>query len=251
MAYLVTLPQLITRVTHVGNWESSVAGGLPFMNNAELTDKINQSLAKWYDMIRMTTWGGQYFRKTVTFNTVAGTMFYDFNAVGMTDFLDMISVDVYLGGPGASKITCKPYPEEMRNLFQFFPVGLLLTWPMFYALQGNGSSSVPGQTGGPGINFIPAPPGAYQIGCNYTPVAPVLSGSQGFDSINGWDEWIVLDVGITCAIKDNRFDLMQAIQGRKAEETARIMGVAAQRDRGAAEVVHDVTTGFDTWWLDD
>ncbi len=251
MAYLVTLPTLITRVAQAGNWESSTSGGLAFMNNAELTDKINQSLAKWYDMVRLTTWGGQYFRKTVTFNTVGNQSFYDFASVNMTDFLDMISVDVYAGGPGATKITCKPYPEEMRNVFQFFPVGLLLTWPSFYQLQGNGSSSSPGQTGGPGINFIPEPPGSYQIGCNYTPVAPVVSGMQGFDSINGWDEWIVWDVAVKCALKDRQFDLAGEFRTEREIEKQRIMGAAANRDRGGAEVVHDVTTNFDSWYFDE
>lgn len=257
MAYKVSLATLITRVTQVGNWESSVSGGLPFLNNAEITDKINQSIAKWYDMVRLTTWGGQYYRKTVTFNTVSSQSFYDFEDVGMSDFLDMISVDVYAGGPGATKITCKPYPEEQRNIFQFFPVGLLLTWPSFYQLQGNGSAAAPTATGGPGINFIPAPPGAYQIGCNYTPIAPVLvpptiiPGLSLLDSINGWDEWIVIDVAIKCAIKDRLWDLVGILQGRLADEAARILGAAAQRDRGGAEVVHDVTSNFDSWYFED
>lgn len=251
MAYPVSLPTLITRVTQVGNWESSVSGGLPFLNNVELTDKINQSIAKWYDMVRLTTWGGQYYRKTVTFNTVSSQSFYDFNAVGMSDFLDMISVDVYAGGPGASKITCRPYPEELRNIYQAYPVGLLLTWPSFYQLQGNGSATTPTTTGGPGMNFIPSPPGAYQIGCNYTPVAPILSASQTIDSINGWDEWIVIDAAIKCAIKDRLFDLVGILQGRLADEASRILGAAAQRDRGGAEVVHDVTSNFDSWYFED
>jgi hypothetical protein len=248
--YPVSLPTLVTRVAQCGNWESTAVGGLPFMNNVELADKINQSIAKWYDMVRLTTWGGQYYRKTVKFNTVGAQEFYDFQSVGMTDFLDMISVDVFAGGPGATKITCKPYPEEQRNIFQFFPVGLLLTWPSFYQLQGNGLAT-PTQSGGPGINFIPAPPGAYQIGCNYTPVAPILSGTQTIDSINGWDEWIVLDAAVKCAIKDRQFDLAAELRQERAIEDARIVGAAAARDRGGAEVIHDVTSNFDSWYFED
>jgi hypothetical protein len=243
--YTVAVSTLVTRCYQAGGWESNVSGGLPFMPQTEVIDKISQSYAKWYDKIRCTTWGGQYFRKTVTFNTTSAQSFYDFGTVNMTDFLDMISVDVYAGGPGATKITCRPYPEEMRNIFQFFPVGLLLTWPSFYQLQGNGS-------GGNGINFIPQPPGSYQIGCNYTPVATVLSSTtQTIDSINGWDEWIVLDVACTMAIKDRQFDLLGALQSRLAAEDERITSAIEFRDRGNAETPHDVTTNFDSWFFDE
>ena len=54
-------------------------------------------------------------------------------------------------------------------------------YPIFYRVLG--------QT----ITFIPSPPNAYNIQLNYIPTAPVLvADTDSLDSINSWDELIVL-----------------------------------------------------------
>ena len=62
------------------------------------------------------------------------------------------------------------------------------------------------------------------------------------DSINGWDEAIVLRAARTLLLKngDAAITEIQQLTGVLAEEEARIRTAAGVRDRNRAEVVHDV-----------
>lgn len=68
--------------------------------------------------------------------------------------------------------------------------------------------------------------------------APVLT----IDSINGWDEAIVLRAARTLLLKDGDAAAteIQQLSAVLAEEEARIRTAAGARDRNRAEVVHDV-----------
>lgn len=228
MAYSVTLSQIVTRAQQRSNLE----GATGFITPSEWYDMVNQSVAEWYDMVRLTPFGGQYYRASTQFNTIGNQAGYPLPG----NFLAMLSVDWYVSG-ATLVVDVRPFQEEDRNKFRFWPIGWLSNTPVFYQLwAGN-------------IQFIPVPQSSFQIQINYVPTAPLL-GSPGatLDSIDGWEEWIVLDVAIKALTKDGQTDILPALVQMQQRQESRIRGAAANRIQGAAEVVHDVTSSFDDWW---
>lgn len=230
MAYSVDLKTLQSRVLQRANLE----GATQFITPAELTDLINGSVAEWCDEVRGTTWNGTYSRSAMTFTTANGQQAYPLPL----DFLSLISVDVFIT-PGSPVVTAVAYQEEQRNLFKNNPVmfGWGFAHPVYYQLQG------------PNISFIPLPLGTYQIQLNYIPTAPVLSDPDDMiDSINGWEEFIVLDAAIKCLIKAGESETIQLLTQRLSAQRERIRAMAARRDQQTAEQVHVVANrGFSDW----
>lgn len=227
MASPVTLQTLQNRVLQRANLEGATA----FIATSELTDCINASIAEWYDIVRLSEWGGQFYRSSVTFPTVGAQSYYTFASIGITDFLSLISVDVAVASNMI--IAARPYQEEQRNTFRQYPVGgWLYTRPVFYQLQGEG------------ISFIPTPQSAFSITLNYVATAPVLvAPTDPLNSINGWDEWIVLDAAIKLLVKDGQLDVVPLLMGMRESQKARIVSATGSRDMMAAEMVHDVYAG--------
>jgi hypothetical protein len=233
VAYQVSLNTLIQRALQRSNLEGASLGSNPFLSPSELADMVNQSIADWYDMVRLTTWGGQFYRSVFALpgGTSPGVSVYPLPG----DFLSMISVDVFI--TPNMVLNARPFQEENRNMFRWYPVGWLYDQPIFYQVWGNN------------ISFIPSPQSVFTVSLNYVPTAPVLAGNAQLDGINGWEEWIVLDVAIKALVKDGQLDIIPALEGMREAQAARIRAGAVARDQGAAEVVHDVTTSFDDWDL--
>ena len=209
-------------------------GATSRFSDAELNDYINESLAELYELIR-SAFGQDYYRKVYSFTTGGNSATYNLPS----DFLALISVDVPLGGNLV--LTARPFMENERNKFKFFPFGAwTMHQPIYYRLTGaTDGTGATAQT----ISFIPTPTGTYTVNVNYVPVPPVLSADgDTFDGVAGWEEYAVADAAIKCALKNQQFDLMQALEGRKAQIMARIEKMAAEHDGGAPERVHDVTT---------
>lgn len=228
MAYSVAIRAVITRAKQRSNLEGADA----FITPQEWVDMANQSYAEWYDLVRLTTFGGQYFRSTAQLNTVAGTSSYPLPA----DHLGILSVDWYVAGT-SMVVNILPYQEEHRNVFRFWPIGWLFNQPVFF------------QEWGPNINFLPTPQSQFTVAINYVPTAQRFGDpSQTFDSINGWEEWMVLDMAMKALAKDGQNDMIATLAPFREAQRARIEGAAASRDMGHAEVVHDVEVGFDDWF---
>lgn len=229
MAYPVTLGTLSERVLQRANLEGRSA----FIKPYELTDLINGSVAEWVDEVRGTTWNGTYARSLHAFNTVTNTQKYALP----TDFLTLISVDVTVAG-GAPVISARAYQEEQRNAFRNMPVmgGWGLSQPIYYQIQGTD------------ISFIPLPQGAYAVTVNYIPTAPVLADADDtIDSINGWEEFIVLDAAIKCLIKAGETETLPVLGARLEQQRVRIRAMAPRRDQQFAERVHVVENVNDGW----
>jgi len=229
VAYPVTLTTLSERVLQRSNLE----GGSPFIKPFELTDLINGSIAEWVDEVRGTTWNGTYSRASHRITTTNGTQIYPLSG----DFLSLISVDVTIAG-GSPVICAHPYQEEQRNAFRSMPLlgGWGLSSPIFYQIQGTD------------ISFIPIPQGAYAVTVNYVPTAPVLADpDDSIDSINGWEEFIVLDAAIKCLIKAGEAETIPILERRLEQQRARIRGLAPRRDMQGAERVHVVENTGDGW----
>lgn len=236
----VALSTLRTRVSRAADIEGATAR-FPV---AELNDYINESLVELYDCIR-STYGEDYYRKVYTFatgNAPAGGGSVSTYPLP-PDFLAIISVDVPLGGNLV--LTARPYMENERNLFKFFPFGAwTMNQPIWYRLTGAPSSSgSSAQT----ISFIPSPTGAYNVNVNYVPTPTILNAdTDTFDGVAGWEQYAVLDAAMKCALKDQDYDLLNALSGQKNAMLQRIMTMAGEHNGGAAERVIDVYRDVDS-----
>jgi hypothetical protein len=237
MAYPVSLVSMMQTVRQRTNLEGATA----FITDQELTGYINGSLAEWYDEVRGTTWGGQYFRSIYPFQTIPTQAYQGAQnpPVGSyyplpPDFVSLTSCDVFI--TPNQVISCRAFQEEQRNMFRWYPVGWLFDTPIFYQLwAGN-------------IVFVPAPQSTFSVQINYVPTSPQLfNPSDTFDSINGWEEYVILDAAIKCLLKTGRMDMIQVFDARKAEQKERIRAMAPRRDMQTAEVVHEIATDDADW----
>jgi hypothetical protein len=224
---------------------ANLEGATNFITDAELIGEINTSLAEWWDLVRSTTWNGQQFRNRYNFVTTPTAIpnpyvspppgsFYPLPS----DFAHVISVDIAISS--SCVITATQFQEEQRNVFKFYPVGAWI-WnqPVYYQIQG------------PNIVFIPGPIGNFNIQVNYCPIAPTLARPlDSFDSINSWEEFIVLDVAIKLLIKDGQTDIIPLLQGRLEQQRARIKTLVPKRDMQQSEMVHEAggSDDFADWW---
>lgn len=203
------------------------------MPDSEVIDNINTSISPWYDMVLGSTFAGQFVRAPWNITTSQGVSVY----ANAPNFYRSISVDAYLTG-STIPVDCDPYQEEQRNIWaQLLFTGWVYGQPIMYQIQGTN------------LSFRPFPQGNVQITVNYYPTPPVLmSGNDTLDSVAGWEEYVVLDAAIKCALKDGQLDIVQTLEGLKQEQEQRILAAAPNRDQGAPER-HHVTRGLD--WSDD
>lgn len=229
MAYTVSLATLSERTLQRANLEGRSAFIKPF----ELTDLVNGSIAEWVDEVRGTTWNGTYSRAPHIITTAINTQVYPLPG----DFVALLSVDVSVSA--GTVVAARSYQEEERNAYRNYPLlgGWSTSSPIFYQVQGTN------------ISFIPIPQGAYSVTVNYVPTAPVLSDPDDtIDSINGWEEFIVLDAAIKCLIKAGEAETIPILSQRLEKQRERIRSLAPRRDMQGAERVHVVqNAGFNDW----
>lgn len=239
MAYPISLATLLQTVRQRTNLE----GATSFITDQELTGYCNGSVSEWYDEVRGTTWGGQYYRSSFPFQTIPtvsqNTPFSQNPPPGSIyplpqDFVSLTSCDIFLS-PNLV-LTARAFQEEQRNMFRWYPVGWLFDQPIFYQLWGQN------------IVFVPAPQSTFQVQINYVPTSPQLyNANDTFDSINGWEEYVILDASIKCLMKMGRMDMVELFTARKTEQKERIRAMAPRRDMQTAEVVHEISQDYSDW----
>ncbi len=102
-------------------------------------------------------------------------------------------------------------------------------YPYFYKLLGNN------------IEVLPTPQGAFALELRYIPTATVLaSDSDTFDGINGWDEFVVVDVARKMATKERDWEQVREFKGDLIKLEGRIRALAGARDRASNRHVVDV-----------
>ncbi|NBW08775.1 MAG: hypothetical protein EBR82_12200 [Caulobacteraceae bacterium] len=224
MASAQSLTNMILAVRRRANIESQVG----FISDAEITEYLNYCLSDLYDQLVQA--GGQpWYRNSYTFTAVNNTSAYSLP----TDFYRLVSVDIALGG--GLVISARPYMEAERNRFRWYYQGWFAGRPVFYRLLGNQ------------INFIPTPSGSYSITLNYYPTfTKLVSGSDTFDGVNGWEELAVWKAAAYCKAKGDEDPGYCEAQAAKLQE--RIDALAAQRDAENPERVHDVTVDLYPWY---
>jgi hypothetical protein len=228
VATQVSLAQLILRVRQRANLEGAGNSSAPFLPDSEVIDNINVGIAAWWDMVRLTTFQGQIARAAWPIVTTANTSLYAL----AQNTASIISVDANISG-NSYAISAMSYPEEKRNVFKLLPY---VGWSF------GGIQSVWYQIQGTNINFLPTPTANYNVTVNYVPTAPVLSNPQQdyLNSINGLEEWIVLDAAIKCLMKAGDLEKIPLMLQFQAREEARILKSVAQADLNAPEGVHEI-----------
>ena len=228
MATPVSASTLMLRARRAANLE----GATEFIPDDELLDYINTSYASWYDLVRLTTWGGQYFRSAWPIVTIQNQSLYAL-APNTASVISVARIIAHNNQP----VPILPYQEEQRGVFS---PSMVIGWTpvagrVFYQLQ---NAAAIGSAAG-GINFLPIPSGGYSINVNYAPTCPVMTNpASTINSINGWEEYIVLKAAIKCLGKTGNGAAIAMLQPQLNEERARIENAAAEMDLGN-EGVHE------------
>lgn len=171
--------------------------GTTFVTSAEATEMINQSITELYDLL-VGARGPDYYESTKSFTTVAGQSEYPFASMSpaLTDFYQLILAECTVGG----------VTSPMREFNRLEHGGLL-----WNSVQG-------GQV----------------VKLYYVPACPrLVSGSDTFDGINGWEEYVVVDVAAKMLEKSD--EDAGPLYKRKAELARRIELLAPDRDNSAPE----------------
>jgi hypothetical protein len=126
-------------------------------------------------------------------------------------------------------VTLRPFQFEQRNAYLFTP-----TWNVV------GLSYLRYMVQGSNMKFVPQPSGVQTIRVWYAPQAADLSSdSDTFQGINGWEEYIIVDVCIKMLTKEESDPSIFAAQ--KAALIQRIEEMKVMRDIGTPGKIGDVS----------
>ena len=210
MAKTKTLLVLRTEIRNRGDFQD------PYFTDTEVNAYINDSIAALWDIIIATD--PTRYVSQADISVVSGTRSYSLPS----DYYLLQGVEITDSSAPSGYRTMHKYNWHERN------DGILsnVKWDARYELRGNK------------IWFHPTPTWTDTVQIHYIPTATVLSGdSDTFDSINSWSEWVVLDVCIKCADKEEVSSKSWREQKDRVE--ARIISVVPQ-DRGEPVTVTNV-----------
>ncbi len=159
------------------------------LTTTELYSVLSAALAETWDKI-LASGSGDFYTKTITFNTVAGTSDYVLDTIiTAADFLRVANLDVNEGNG------------------QYRPVGRISELE---------------------LQSYRAPTSVIPMRLKYIPCAPVwTTGNESFDGINGWEEHLLNTAAVM--VKKKKQDDYMPYQQRK-QELERRMATAAGRD---------------------
>lgn len=224
MASTKTLAEIRTQVRQRADQENS-----KFISDSELLSYINASYAELYDILVSAF--ADYYISSETF-TLSGT---NLRALP-SDFYKLRGVDYQISN--GEWITLYKFNFERRNSKNREIIRTYRGEPTRqYRLQGSNLRIEPENQAD----------GTYRIW--YVPNFTALSAdTDTVDGVNGWEEYIVVDAAIKCAIKDEMTDYT-GLMAQKAALSKRIHDMAAERDAGEPEVIGDVQT--DLFYFDE
>ncbi len=183
MARAVLASVLETRLRQICDAEND-----RHLTSTELYSVLSSAVAETWDKI-LSSGSGDYFIKTVTFNTVAGTTDYALDTICTdADFLKVAALDVNEGN-GQYRPLTKISELELQS--------------------------------------YRAPTSAIPMRLKYAPCAPVwTTGNESFDGINGWEEHTLNTAAVM--VKKKKQDDYMPFQQRKQELERRIASGASR-----------------------
>jgi hypothetical protein len=234
MADPVTLLAIRTRVYALADLENAA----DFASTTVVNDLINQSLAELYDIMR-SAYGQEYWRKSTTLTTVAGTSTYSLPA----DFLSLLYAEYVIGTSERVRLT----PYNIHNATRIRNSGVWSNIDPIYYRLGMRTSATTSET--LLMEFLPTPTGVYSVEVYYVPTMKELSGdTHVVDAVSGWEDYAVWDV-VASLLQKEESDASFAIMKRD-NIRARIEALAGNRDQGSPEYVSDVEEDYrlPPWW---
>lgn len=193
-----------------------------YILDSELNQYINNSIAELYDLL-VSAYGEDYYSKTYNFTVNGVDTVYDLP----TDFYKVLGIDLYINP--SRFISLRPYMFNERGRYQDGS-----NWAAIIAIQGPRYYIKANS-----VEFNPSPPGAYQLSMFYVPACPELvSDSDTFDGINGWEEYVIVDAAIKMLQKEESD--VSVFLAQKQALLQRINTMAENRDAGHSFRVNDV-----------
>jgi hypothetical protein len=242
---VVTLTTLQSRVKQRANVEFGSNNAL--FTTAELTDNINEGLARLYGFI-IGVADQPYYLSNVAFNTSGNVDTYIIGpgqVINISDFFKGKGLDISYGQQLIT--SCRPFTWVERNRYKWIP-GRVYNQPTFYQFIGKASGAV-ANAANDALKIIPMPSGSFACTLWYYPVlAPLVNPGDEFDGINGFEEYAVLDAAIKLLTKQERFDHAQMLMGEREQEKARILASIPTHDAENPQRVQDVMLNDN--WLD-
>jgi len=198
-----------------------------FVKTTELDLLINLELRSLYDRL-VAAGGHDYYENTASFTTVSGTA--EYNLASMTPaastFYRLRRVQIEWGSRDIEEVDDFKVGEELH--YQNFG-----TWGAWGA---KAFRVVAGK-----LRIRPTPTSAATVRIYYIPAFTDLtsaSGSNSFDSVNGWHDAVAL--GVAVKVLDLQNLQSQSLQQRRDEVIARIDAMAAERAADQPKRVLDV-----------
>ena len=220
MGSTVTLSELKQRARERADQVNST-----FVQDSELTSYINISAKQLYDLLVAAYGEDYYIKDAATPYTITADGTNDTFSLP-TDFYKMVGLDEDAGG--GQRYTLKPFMFQERNQYKQ-PYFALAPYTSSYKYKVFGDS----------IKFIPKPSANKNFYLWYIPVmTELVNGTDELDGINGWEEFIVLDVAIKMMIKEESDPSALIIERRLIKDNLEAM--AQNRDSGMSMRVQDV-----------
>jgi hypothetical protein len=219
----VTLAELKTQIRERADMKES-----EFVEDSELTSYINASLAELHDLL-IAAYNEEYFMEEVSFAATT-SLVYDLpngtNYSGAPAIYKLRGVDVRKGN--GDWATVKRFNFNKRNEQQNSVAWGMLGIPYLeYRLVGNK------------IRFNRTPDSGLMFRIFYYPqVTKLVDDNDSYDDVNGFSEYVVVDVAIKMLNKEESD--VSPLMAQKMALKARIEAMAQNRDANEPESITDV-----------
>lgn len=213
-----TLAEIRTRAYQRGDFENS-ARRFPV---TEVNGHVNESIAALYDLLIRARGTSYYEQTSAPVDILAGISQYPLDAL----FYQLIEIEL---DTGTSRYPLDLFARYERPHLADSHVGWK-GYPYYYILTGNN------------VEILPTPNAAgMTFTYRYVPPAPRLADDgDSFDGINGWEEWVVVDVARKMATKQRDDVLIGVLTQDLAALTDRVRALGGARDRFGMKRVIDV-----------
>jgi hypothetical protein len=184
--------------------------GTNYVSDAEITRHINSAGTEIHDIL-VQKWGNDFpGLSSTTITTAADTDTYALP----TDCYNLMGVDLVEGN---NTYTLRRFEFGERNRYKNTVLLGYTSEVFLYRREGNN------------ITLVPVPTGVHSIKVWYVPVwTNLVATTDTYDGVNGWDEYIVVDVATRLLAKEESD--VSVMMSRKAALLERIEAAADNRD---------------------
>lgn len=203
-----------------------------FWADADITVAVNASLKRLYNLL-ISAWGDEYFVTSELVASVADQETYSLNAA----FYKLLGIDVGSGASPTDFFRLTKFSFAERNTRRDNNFGL---HDFRYRLHGSTFKVIPTSPAGNTFKvwYIPA-------------MTELVADVDTFDGINGFEEWVVLDVAMKMLRKEESDTQELQLDQQKMEK--HIIDMASPRDAAEPESVVDVENidrdEYYDWWI--